>query len=148
MTPDPQFAGLLIHTAYVYRRRTLANGEQKTDRFGQPTQDEQVHHRLATRCTAASGGRQFGERMQDVVQVNHKLFLEPDADIREDDVVTVIGVPITEAPAASDAAGIAAIVAGPRKIVEDAVVDLVAPRDDGVGAHHIEVKINSQRAAR
>lgn len=135
--PAAQFAGLLIQTAVVYRR-PQTNGEDVKDRFGQPvpatTGDEYVT--LPCRVTAARGGRQFGERATDVIETTHELFLEAGADIVEDDVVTVLAAPVSEADLEASA-----------RIVEQAVVKLRRPVMDGIGEHHVEVELTTQRPA-
>jgi hypothetical protein len=128
------FSGLLVHTAVVFRRQSGLPGDVKRDRLGQPSRDEQELARYPCRVTNARGGRQFGERMQDVFTTTHELFLERGADIREDDVVTVLAAPMGSAEL-----GVT------RVIVERATVQLVRPVVDGVGDHHTEVQLSSQR---
>lgn len=123
MLGNPDFAGLLIHTAVVYRR----TGD--TNPFGQPERNEVEHHREPCRFDKPSGGKRYEERSHDVVQVKGTLFLDLGADIREDDVVTVLGA------------------AGEEK-VSRALVDEIESVDDGVGIHHFEATLSSQRQSR
>lgn len=134
-----QFAGLLIQTAVVYRRRQV-NGADKKDRFGQPTQDEQPIHLLACRYSTPSGSTQMAERSRDVIMDRGKLFLDAGADLKEDDVVTVIGYPVTEVDIDD--------LPTDRVIEERAQVDFAADVYDGVGPHHREVKLVSQRGGK
>lgn len=125
-----QFAGLLIHTATVLRRREGPPGQQEKDAFGQPKRTEQPVHELACRCSRASGGERNSDRSRDVIVANYKLFLDAGADLREDDVVTVTDT------------------RSGRVICERAEVDFCAPVFDGDSEHHIEAKIITQRQAK
>jgi hypothetical protein len=135
MAYDQLFSGLLIQTAIVYRRQQ-SHGGDKTDPFNQPTRDEKEFARFPCRCSTARGGRSGQDRMQDVVNVTHELFLEPSADILEDDVVTVLQAPPGAAAVDSD-----------RHIITKARVNLVRPIMDGVQLHHLEADLTAQRAA-
>lgn len=128
MATNPDFAGLLIHTAVVYRRQEI-DGKQKTNELGQPTRDEPEHHRLPVRFDTPKGGKRMEERSHDVVEVRGTLYLDQGADLREDDVVSVLGS------------------GGEEKIVK-ALVDEVEGVDDGVGEHHREATLISQRQSR
>lgn len=125
---DDQFAGLLIHTVTVLRRREGPVGEQQKDPFGQPTKNEAPVHELMGRCSRASGGERNSDRSRDVIVANYKLFLDAGADLREDDVVTV-----------TDPAG--------NIICEKAEVDFCTPVYDGEEEHHREAKLVTQRQA-
>lgn len=132
-----QFAGLLVHTAVVYRRTG------SVDRFGQPTRDEALSHSLPCRLSRPSGGEVMQERSHDVVNVTHKLFLDAGADLREDDVVTVVMAGQTEVDPSDDVSGF-----DPDSwdtAVERAEVKLVSPVWDGVQEHHREVQLTTQR---
>lgn len=120
------FTGLLIQKADVYRRQTDEHGNPKTDRFGQPTRDEQYSHSLPCRVTSARGGERMQERSRDVIETTHTLYLEAGADIREDDVVEVKG------PEGGT-------------VVQKAQITLVRPVYDGVREHHREVSLSVQR---
>lgn len=117
-----QFSGLLIHTAVVYRRGA------KKDRFGQPIRAgaSSEFARYKCRCTARRGGREYNDRMTDVKQTTHEIFLEPGCDIDENDVVTCIGAD------------------GVYEIVTKAIINLIRHAEDGVGLHHIEVDVASE----
>lgn len=130
-----QFAGLLIETAVVYRR-VQAFGKDKLDRFGQPDTEVKESHRLPCRVTAPQGGRTAEERSTDVVDVADELFLEAGADILEDDVVTVLAAPLETADPETS-----------KHIITKAVVKIVRPLMDGIGEHHIEAQLSSQRPA-
>lgn len=137
------YGHLLIHTAVVYRRQQVGGG-YKTDRFGQPTRDEQPSHVLACRLTAAKGGEQFTDRMHDVVQATHTLFLEQGADLSEQDVVTVLPARLADVQPLFEE--------DPSKpeedfesIVDRAEVLLARAPFDGVGEHHREAKLTTQR---
>jgi hypothetical protein len=138
-----EFSGLLIHTAIVYRRQEVG-GTYKKDRFGQPTRDEAANHLLACRCTAARGGEIFTDRMHDVAQATHSLFLEPGADLSEEDVVTVVASPIddVETPFEEDPA---TVTEGLHEIVTRAEVLLARVCYDGTGEHHREARISTER---
>lgn len=138
-----EFTGLLIHTAVVYRRQEVG-GEQKKDPFGQPTRDELPSHRVACRVTAASGGERNGERMRDVVETRHRLFLDRGADIREDDVVTVLDAGIKEVDRAAEADR-DGYVDEFHNIVTRAEVHLARRAVDGIGEHHREATLVTQR---
>lgn len=127
--PDDQFAGLLIHTATVLRRREGPPGEQQKDPFGQPTRNPDPDHALPCRCSRGSGSERNNDRSRDVIVVNYKLFLDAGADLREDDTVTVV-----------DADG--------GVICEGAEVDFVDSVYDGDSEHHREAKLIVQRQAR
>ena len=131
MAYDNLFSGLLIQTCVVYRRQQV-HGEDKKDAFNQPTSDLVEVDRFKCRCSVARGGRSGEDRMQDVVQTTHKLFLEASALLYENDEVTVLQ------PGASDS--------GPM-VVNHAVVNLVRPIVDGAQLHHIEADLTMQRAA-
>jgi hypothetical protein len=135
MAYDHLFSGLLIQTCVVYRRQQ-SNSKDKADPFGQPTRDEKEHTRFPCRCSTARGQRSNLDRMQDVVNATHTLFLEPNADVLENDVVTVLQAPPGAAAVDSD-----------RHIVTKARVNLVRPIMDGVQLHHLEADLTAQRAA-
>lgn len=116
------FSGLLVQQCAIFRRK------DGTDRLGQPKDEYELHATVKCRCTASQGGRQNNDRMTDVVQTTHVLFLEPDVDIGEDDHVTV-----------TDPGGIT--------FVEDAIVHLVRYPVDSTKVHHIEAELSTQRAA-
>jgi hypothetical protein len=139
---NPDFAGLLIMTADVYRRQTEAAppGElpaevdpygqrQKKDPYGQPTRDEQFSHTLPCRLKKPSGGERNEERARDLVDVTAGLFLDLGADLNETDVVDVKGP-------------------GGEVIVQRAEVTHVETVFDGIGAHHLEADLSSQRQSR
>lgn len=122
-----QFSGLLVQKAVVFRRRQVG-GEDKKDRFGQPTRDEQQLAEYPCRCTAAQGGRQFNDRMTDVAETTHVLYLERGTDIRERDVVTVVNP-------------------NGKEFVTRAIVKLIREPVDGVTVHHLEVELNTERGS-
>lgn len=126
--PDDQFAGLLIHTATVLRRREGPPGEQQKDPFGQPKSGAPAHS-VPCRCSRGSGSERNSDRSRDVIVVNYKLFLDAGADVREDDTVTVV-----------DQTG--------EVICENAEVDFVDRVYDGEDEHHREAKVVVQRQAR
>ena len=87
------FSELLIHELQVYRRSGAV------DRFGQPVDanPSQAGPLTATySCRISSkSGNQIGGRVQDeyshdVFEVNFRVFVEPTADVREDDTVLVL----------------------------------------------------------
>ena len=125
MTVPGQFSALLIHTCVVLRRQEVG-GEQKLDRFRQPTRDEEPIASFPCRITSATGGEVMQERSRDVISANHEIFADRGADVREDDVVTVLGE-------------------GGVPIIERAQVTLVRRPYDGVQEHHVEIKVNTQR---
>lgn len=135
MSYENLFSGLLIQTAVIYRRQQ-SHGGDKRDPFNQPTRDEVEYKRFPCRCSTARGGRSGQDRMQDVVNVTHELFLEASADILEDDVVTVLQAPPGTAAVDTD-----------RHIVTRARVSLVRPIMDGVQLHHLEADLTAQRPA-
>lgn len=139
---NPLFSGLLIHTAIVYRRQREEAPDteieehvdpfgqrQKVDPFGQPTRDEEESHRLPCRFSTPRGGKVMGERSRDVVEVRGSLFLDLGADLREDDVVTVIG------PTGAT-------------VVDRALVHEMELVHDGITEHHREATLVTQRPAR
>lgn len=120
------FVDLLIHELRVYRRTGAV------DRFGQPVDanPSQAGSLTATyrcRLSGKSGGRVNDERSLDVFEVLHRVFLEPEADVREDDTVSVI----------DPASGYELM---PRaKVWRKGVIS------DGTGIHHLEVDCKVQR---
>jgi len=135
--------GLLTETAIVYRRQQV-EGSYKVDRFGQPTRDEEPHHILACRITAARGGEQFTDRTHDVVEATHRLFLDKGADLSEQDVVTVVDATVDEVqgPFEEDPSTAAE---GFNEIVSRARVLLAKRAHDGSSEHHREAKLAVQR---
>lgn len=117
------FEDLLIQTAVIFRR----SGD--VDSFGQPKADNEEWGRYPCRVTNASGGEQNTERSHDVIITNHTVFLASDADVREDDEVTVVGTEDEE-------------------IVPRGQVTLKKHPYDGVGPHHKEILVTCQRQAR
>lgn len=86
------FADLLIHQLEVLRRRT------GTDRMGQPHDRwDTIARGVPCRATTGGGDRGSGkggeratERMRDVYEVSHRVFIADDTvDVREDDEVIV-----------------------------------------------------------
>lgn len=80
----------LIHEVEVRRR------PDAVDRFGQavgrnPSQlaAQDPDHTLQGRLDKGRGGYVMNERSADVYEVRHMLFVDKNADIREDDAVTV-----------------------------------------------------------
>lgn len=119
------FAGLLLHTAEVYRR----SGD--VDRFGQPVdQNPTIVGPLTSsfrcRLTSGRGGRINDERSRDVFEVTYDLFAETDADVMEEDTVKVI-----------DANGTV--------LLPYAKVKLKETKYDRTGPHHLELQVVVQR---
>lgn len=85
------FADLLVHEVEVYAR------SGRTDRFGQardsnPSQiSSTVLATYPCRAYLKAGGLDMEERNIDVFIRVWSMFVEPTADIREDDVVRVLG---------------------------------------------------------
>lgn len=121
------FAGLLLHTATVYRR----SGD--LDRFGQPVDqnpsilgDEIGSFRC--RLTSGRGGRVNDERSRDVFEVTYDLFAEIGADVNEEDTVKV-----------TDAGGTV--------LLPYSKVKLKETKYDRNGPHHLELQVVVQRGA-
>lgn len=120
-------ADLYCHTVTVTRR------SGRVDRFGQPVDvnphihgPENVVSQFPGRLTRSSGGLTMRERSLDTFEVFHTLFCIPDADINEDDGVTV-----------EDSDG--------RVLIEGAKVKQKTMAYDYAGAHHLEVTLWTQR---
>ena len=80
------FDQLLIHRADIERRDPGVR-----DRFNQRT----LHNIVAgsdvpCRITRGVGGRVNTERSIGVFEVQHEIFFKPDADVNEDDLLTVV----------------------------------------------------------
>lgn len=121
------YTELLIHYVDV-RRRT-----GRVDRFGQPIDDNPSKAAVtdlvgtyAGRVYTKSGGLTNEERSRDVFQELRYLHMEPDADVREDDIVTV-----------RDRDG--------REVMPAAKVMDKKPIYDGKGLHHLELVLQVQR---
>lgn len=115
---------LLIQTAVIFRR----SGD--LDRFGQPEGPGLSEHgRYPCRATNASGGEQNTERSHDVIITNHKVFVSSEADVREDDELTVVGI-------------------NGEEIVPRGNITLMRQPYDGAGPHHVELTVTCQRQAR
>lgn len=120
-------ATLLIHTLEVHQRTG------RIDRFGQqvdvnPTRNTagQVVTSFPCRLTRGKGGLVMRERAVDVFEKRYTIFLEPDAGVTEDDAVRVI-----------DASG--------NELLPLTKVENKTMAYDGVGAHHLELHVWSQR---
>ena len=119
------FADLLIHTLEVYRRSGAV------DRFGQPVDSNPsvtgpLTASYRCRLSGKSGGRVNDERSLDVFEVLHRVFVEPTADVQEDDTVRVISAEGVE-------------------IMPRAKVWRKAHISDAIGIHHLEVDCQVQR---
>lgn len=116
------FADLLVHRLQVYAR------SGKRDRFGQradtnPT--ELTGDPVATyncRAYMKAGGLEMEERNIDVFSRVWRVFLEPTADVYEDDACKVIDVDGTV-------------------LVATAKVRDIQPKHDSLGVHHIELDL-------
>lgn len=116
------YADLLVHRAEVLRRTT------GTDRMGQPVEKyTTVHAALPCRVNAAKGGERNNERMSQTFGVTHRCFLEPGADVHEDDRVVVTGQ------------------AGEVVLPEARVVLRRPVYAGGPGEHHLEVDLEALR---
>jgi hypothetical protein len=121
-------SGLLIHQLEVHRR------SGKTDRFGQPvdvnprqnTQGELVSL-YPCRITRGRGGLTMRERAIDTFETRYCVYTEPDADVREDDAVKVLDALTGD------------VILPLSKITNKSVTY------DGVGPHHLELEIWSQK---
>lgn len=113
------FQQLLLQEARVSRR------VEGTDRFNQPKQTYQPQVTAPCRLTSGDGGETNTERSTDVYVVRHKLFLAPDVDVQEDDVVTVWD--------------------GDVQLLPETQVLLKRVVYDGRGPHHIECVLEVQR---
>lgn len=82
------FDSLLAQTARVWRR---AGGSNARDRFGQPVDAWSQVGDFPCRIGAAmSGGEQDTERMREVYHLQNTVYLQPDADVHEDDQIQVL----------------------------------------------------------
>lgn len=88
------FAGLLPHQLRVFRLREGLDAQPARDRFGQIdskiSEMKEQPNAYPCRMTTASGGERNGERMSEVYVTQHRVYLQPGADVREDDRVKVI----------------------------------------------------------
>lgn len=117
------YDGLLPHTAEI--RRDVG----AVDRFQQPVGATSPVGTYFCRLGRGSGGERHTDRSRGVVIRSFDLFLPMDADITEDDTVTVL-----------DRTG--------RVLASEADVEEVAVLDDAYGPHHIEAKISITRSSR
>ena len=134
------YGGLLNQIAHVYRRpledapedeleeRTDRFGQRQVeDRFGQPVQASVLVGSYPCRSNRPSGGETMQERAHDVAEITQRVYFNADADLREDDEITIVS-------------------RYGRRVVTMANVKLVKHVEDGQGVlHHIEVDITSQR---
>lgn len=122
------FAGLLLHTAEVYRR----SGD--LDRFGQPVDQNPtitgpMTSTFRCRLTSGRGGRVNDERSRDVFEVTYDLFAEVGADVMEEDTVKVVD------PSTGTV------------LLPYSKVKLKETKYDLNGAHHLELQVVVQRGA-
>ena len=114
---------LLVETVQVYAR------SGRTDRFGQAKDSNPSQitgSPVATypcRVNLKSGGLEMEERNIDVFARIWQMFVKPDANVNENDVVRVLG---------SD---------GSTVLVTSAIVKDVETVYDGVGPHHKEILV-------
>jgi hypothetical protein len=124
------FTNLLIHELQVFRR----SGD--VDRFGQPVDANPTFAgpatgsypcRISSKSGNQSGGRDTDDYSQDVFEINYRVFVDPDADVREDDTVMVLD------PRTS------------YELMPKALVTRKAVVSDGVAAHHLEIDCRVER---
>mgnify|MGYP001573210218 CR=1 FL=1 len=111
------------------RRRSGA-----TDRFGQPVDANPTEGatgalvgRFKCRLDPGKGGLVNQERSRDVFEVRHMLYMEPDADVREDDTIKVTDTRTGTV------------------LLPSAKVKVKGTSYDARGAHHLEVEAWVQR---
>lgn len=79
------FNSLLVQTAEVWRRKP------GRDRFNNPIEEWASIASYPCRIGATmSGGEQDTERMREVYHLMNTVFLPPEADVREDDEISVL----------------------------------------------------------
>ncbi len=124
------FTNLLIHELQVYRR----SGD--LDRFGQPVDYNPTFAgaltatypcRISGKSGNQSGGRDTDDYSRDVFEINYRVFVDPDADVREDDTVLVLD-PRTSFELMPKA-----------KVTRKSVIS------DGSATHHLEIDCRVER---